>query len=79
MQSVIDQRARDMAKAAQNQIQSHEAACEIRDGHKLVVLEEIKDKLDGLYSRFWVAALSTIGMLTTACSTLIYMVVSRAH
>lgn len=77
MQSVVDQRARDMAQSAISKIQSHEDKCEIRDANKIVILDEIKDKLDGLYDRFWVAALSTIAMLTTACSTLIYMVVSK--
>lgn len=75
--NVIDQRARDMATAATSQIQSHEKECALRWAGSMSALLKIERGMDGLYTRFWVAAVSTITMLTTACATLIYMVIDK--
>lgn len=40
--SVIDQKARDMAQAAQHQIQSHEDQCALRWSSTMTTMAEIK-------------------------------------
>jgi hypothetical protein len=74
---VIDQKARDMAQAAASAIDSHEKVCIERWGAAMATMKDIKKSTDGLYTRFWVAAVSTITMLAGACLTLIYMVIHQ--
>ena len=75
---IIDQKARDLAQSAASAIDSHERVCIERWGSAMSTMNDIKRGMDGLYTRFWVAALSTISMLTGACATLIYIVI-RPH
>lgn len=73
----IDQFARDNATRAIALIEAHEKVCTERQGHILENLHDLKRGVEGLYRRFWLAAIGCISLLGTACASLIYMVIKH--
>lgn len=73
----VDQVARREATQALANIQGHERVCAERYGNITANLGDLKRGVEGLYRRFWIAAISTISMLATACASLVYMVVTK--
>lgn len=74
---IVDIMARKDAAAALSDIRSHERICAERYGNITTNLGDLKRGVEGLYRRFWIAAISTISMLATACFALIYMVINK--
>jgi len=74
-----DQVARDTANKALASIEGHERVCAERQGHIIESLGELKRSVQGLYKRFWTAAISVIAMLASVCGTLLYMVLTGHH
>lgn len=73
----LDQTARDTANNALAAIEGHEKVCTERQGHIMENLRDLKRGVEGLYRRFWAAAISSIAMLLTACGALIYLVLNK--
>ncbi len=69
----VDQLARDTSQRAISLIEGHERVCTERQGHILEALGDLKRGVEGLYRRFWAAALAIIGLLVGGCGTLIYL------
>ena len=72
-----DHVARDSANRAISLIEAHERICTERQGHILANLTDLKRGVEGLYRRFWLAALSIISLLTGACGALLYLILNR--
>lgn len=68
---VIDQTARDIANKAVALIEKHEGVCAERQGHIIVNLQDLKHGVEGLYRRFWAAALGIIVLLLTIVGKLV--------
>lgn len=77
MSNEVDQTARDSANKAIALIETHERVCTERQGHIIDNLRDLKTGVDGLYRRFWAAALFIITLLISACGALIYLVLER--
>lgn len=73
----VDQFARDNAAKAISLIEGHERVCTERQGHIIETLVDVQKSIKGLYSRFWGAAIATIGLLLTACATLLYFIITH--
>ena len=73
----LDQTARDTANKALAAIEGHEKVCMERQGHIIENLGDLKRGVEGLYRRFWAAALFIISLLLSACGALIYLVIER--
>lgn len=71
---VRDQMARDEATRAISLIEGHERVCTERQGHILANLGDLKRGVEGLYRRFWAAAICCISLLLTACGSLIWLI-----
>lgn len=73
----VDQVARDASTKAIALIETHERVCSERQGHIIENLHELKRGVEGLYRRFWAAALGIIGLLISVCSALIYLILGK--
>jgi hypothetical protein len=62
---LVDQKAREMAQAAQNQIQSHERECAIRWAGTMTSMGEIKRILAAGLGLVLTGMLALIGFLAT--------------
>lgn len=62
---LIDQKARDMAQAAMNQIQSHEKECAVRYGGTMTAMKEIKAILAWGLGLLIITGIGLIGYLWT--------------
>lgn len=69
--SEADQVARDVANKAIAKIEAHELVCAERQGHIIQSLQEVKRGVEGLYRRFWAAALGIIVLLLTIVGKLV--------
>jgi hypothetical protein len=76
MSDGVDQSARDNANKAISLIETHERVCTERQGHIIDNLRDLKTGVEGLYRRFWAAALFIISLLLSACGALIYLVLA---
>jgi hypothetical protein len=79
MTAMPDQLARDAANKALASIAAHEQVCAERQGHIIQGLAELKQDVKGLYSRFWLAAISLITILLSVCGSLIYLILGHEH
>jgi hypothetical protein len=75
----VDQQARDSANKAIALIETHERVCTERQGHIIENLRDLKTGVEGLYRRFWAAALGIISLLLGACGALFYLILTRGH
>lgn len=75
----LDQTARDIANKAVSLIEKHESVCAERQGHIIDNLADLKRGVEGLYRRFWAAALGMISLLIGACGALFYLILTKAH
>ena len=73
-----DQLARDTANKALASIEKHEGICAERQGHIIESLGELKRGVQGLYKRFWTAAIAIIMALASVCATFLYMILTRS-
>ena len=73
----VDQVARDNATKAISLIEKHEVVCTERQGHIIENLRDLKTGVEGLYRRFWAAALGIITLLIGALGSLLYLILSR--
>ena len=71
MADVVDQMARDNAAHALSAIEAHEKVCAERQTHILGNLQDLKNGVEGLYRRFWAAALAIISLLITIVGGLV--------
>lgn len=76
---IVDQEARDLARAALALIRSHEELCAERQVNILAGLSDLKTGVAGLFTRFWVAAVSLITILLSVSGSLIYLILSKPH
>lgn len=67
-----DQLARDNANRAIALIESHEKICTERQTHIIESLQDLKRGVEGLYRRFWAAALGIIVLLLTIVGRLVF-------
>lgn len=72
-----DDVARASAQEALSQIEKHEAVCAERQGHIIQSLNDVKRGVEGLYRRFWAAAIGIITLLIGACGALLYMILTH--
>lgn len=77
VQDVRDQMARDDATRALMLIEGHERVCAERHSHVLEGLHDVRGGVEGLYRRFWFAALSCISLLLTICGSLFFLVAKQ--
>lgn len=77
--SEADQLARDVANKAIAKIEAHELVCTERQGHIMDSLRDVKRGVEGLYRRFWAAALGIIALLLSACGALVYLILTHPH
>lgn len=77
-ENATDQIARDTSNRAIALIESHERVCTERQGHILENLHDVKRGVEGLYRRFWFAALSAISLLISTCGCLLYLILTRS-
>lgn len=75
----LDQIARDSANKAIALIETHELVCTERQGHIIEGIKDLKSGVNGLYRRFWAAAVACISLLLGACSTLMYLFLRLPH
>lgn len=68
----VDQVARDLSNRAIALIDTHERVCTERQIHIIDNLHDLKRGVEGLYRRFWVAAIGIIMLLLTICGTLFW-------
>lgn len=68
----IDQKARDMARDAAQMISTHVEVCEEQNRNIIATIGSIKEGMEGLYSRFWVAACSLIALLVGILVKLVF-------
>jgi hypothetical protein len=73
-----DQLARDTSQRAISLIESHERVCTERQGHIIESLNDLKRGVEGLYRRFWAAALGIITLLLGTLGALIHLIITRA-
>jgi hypothetical protein len=73
----IDQVARDASTKAISLIETHERVCTERQGHIIENLRDLKTGVEGLYRRFWAAALGIITLLLSIVGALIYLVLGK--
>ena len=73
----VDQLARDTANKAISLIETHEQVCTERQGHIIENLRDLKRGVEGLYRRFWAAALGIITLLITALGSLLYLIIGK--
>ena len=74
----IDQLARDTSQRAISLIESHERVCTERQGHIIESLNDLKRGVEGLYRRFWAAALGIITLLIGMLGALLHLILTRA-
>lgn len=74
-----DHMARDAANRAISLIEAHERVCTERQGHIIENLQGLRRGVEGLYRRFWAAALGIISMLMAACGALLYLVLAHTQ
>lgn len=79
MADVKDQMARDDANRALLLIEGHERVCTERQGHIIQNLDALRRGVEGLYRRFWAAAICCISLLVTACASLLWLIVRMPH
>lgn len=73
----VDQFARDTSNRAISLIESHERVCTERQGHIIESLRDLKTGVEGLYRRFWAAALGIITLLIGALGSLLYLIITK--
>lgn len=73
----VDQVARDTSNKAIALIESHEKVCTERQGHIIAGIADLKRGVEGLYRRFWAAALGIIALLIGALGPLLYLLLTR--
>jgi hypothetical protein len=73
----VDQLARDTANEAIALIEKHESVCTERQGHIIENLRDLKRGVEGLYRRFWAAALGIITLLLGTLGALIHLIITR--
>lgn len=76
---IVDQMARNDATKAISLIESHERVCTERQGHIIQNLGDLKRGVEGLYRRFWAAAICCISLLITACASLLWLIIKGPH
>lgn len=74
-----DQVARDIANKAIAKIEAHEMVCAERQGHIILSLQDVKRGVEGLYRRFWAAAIGIIICLLGVCGFLIKLTFWGVH
>jgi hypothetical protein len=75
----VDQVARDTSNRSISLIESHERVCTERQGHIIESLNDLKRGVEGLYRRFWAAALGIITLLIGALGSLLYLILIKPH
>ncbi|WP_139839870.1 hypothetical protein [Oceanibacterium hippocampi] len=80
-QDQIDTRAIELAQQALSRIDGHEKICSQNQAALIARLAEIKSSIAGLYNRFWLAAVSLIGLLVCVIGWLlaVYVLPARAE
>lgn len=68
----VDQFARDNATRSIALIEAHERVCTERQLHIIASLLELKRGVEGLYRRFWVAAIGIIMLLLSISGALFW-------
>ena len=66
-----DRVARDSVQEALARIDKHEAVCAERWLKHQEDVQAIRRGIEGLYNRFWIAALAVIGVLFSTCGYLV--------
>ena len=77
MTDSTDQLARDTSARALSAIETHEKVCTERQGHILENLHDLKRGVEGLYRRFWAAAIGIIALLISLTGALGYLVLTH--
>lgn len=77
MNHEADQVARDIAKDALARIEGHEKVCAERQGHIMDSLRDVKRGVEGLYRRFWAAAIGIIALLLSVCGALLWLIMTK--
>jgi len=74
----LDQPARDSAADALAKIAKHEAVCAERYSQVAENLAALRTGVEGLYNRFWLAAISCISLLLMGCGVLIRILIMKS-